>query len=291
MRDGTALGAPDHIGTAPAIQHRRLIIATTLTDLTGKICWVTGAGSGIGRETALTLARSGATVVASDINGDGAREVAEACGPSAVAFDHDVTDEAGWQSCAEAIDQRFGHLDVLVNNAGIMVSRPFSEAPVDILRRQHQINVESVYIGMQVAEPLMRAAIAKGAVGASIINVASVYGMVAGAQFAAYSATKGAVRALSRAVAFEWAQSGIRVNCVLPGPVQTNLGADWEPPVDASGNPIPPDVALAGWAAMIPMKRLGLAGDIAPMIAFLASDGAAFVTGAEFVADGGYTAA
>lgn len=268
-----------------------MTIATRLIDLTGKICWVTGAGSGIGRETALTLARSGAIVVASDVNGDGARQVADACGPSALSFDHDVTDEAGWQNCAQAIDQRFGHIDVLVNNAGIMVSQPFSEAPVDILRRQQQINVESVYIGMQVVEPLMKVAIAKGAVGASIINVASVYGMVAGAQFAAYSATKGAVRALSRAVAFEWAQSGIRVNCVLPGPVQTNLGAQWEPPVDASGNPIPPEVALAAWAAMIPMKRLGKAGDIAPMIAFLASDGAAFVTGAEFVADGGYTAA
>ena len=252
---------------------------------------MTGAGSGIGRETALTLAKSGATVVASDINGDSAREVAEGCGISAVAFEHDVTDEAGWQNCAQAIEQRFGHLDVLVNNAGIMVSQAFSDAPVNILRRQHQTNVESVYIGMQVAEPLMKAAIVKGATGASIINVASVYGMVAGAQFAAYSATKGAVRALSRAVAFEWAQSGIRVNCVLPGPVQTNLGADWEAPVDASGNPIPPEVALAAWAAMIPMKRLGMAGDIAPMIAFLASDGAAFVTGAEFVADGGYTAA
>jgi len=262
-----------------------------LLDLTGKTCWVTGAASGIGRETALTLARHGASVIASDLNLGGARETVQECGGEALALAHDVADEAAWATCAGAVAERFGKLDALVNNAGIMMSRPFSEAPVDLLRRQNRINVESVYIGMQAAEPLMKAAIAKGAAGASIVNVASVYGMVAGAQFAAYSATKGAVRALSRAVAYEWAASGIRVNCVLPGPVQTNLGSDWEPPVGADGRPIAPEEALAAWASMIPMKRLGIAGDIAPMIAFLVSDAAAFVTGAEFVADGGYTAA
>jgi len=268
-----------------------MTITTPFLDLTGKIAWVTGAGSGIGRETALTLSRHGATVIASDINLDGVRATAESCGPQALALAHDVSDENAWATCVQAVEEKFGQLDVLVNNAGIMMSQPFSEAPVDVLRRQNRINVESVYIGMQSVEALMKAAIAKGAAGASIINLASVYGMVAGAQFAAYSATKGAVRSLSKAVAYEWAESGIRVNCVLPGPVQTNLGADWEPPVDAAGNPIAPEVALAAWASLIPMKRLGIASDIAPMIAFLASDAAAFVTGAEFVADGGYTAA
>ncbi|WP_334186108.1 SDR family NAD(P)-dependent oxidoreductase [Novosphingobium sp.] len=260
-------------------------------DLTGKIAWVTGAASGIGRETALTLARHGATVIAGDLDINGARATAETCGGDAVALAQDVSQEAAWAACAQVVGERFGRLDVLVNNAGIMMSRPFSDAPVEMLRRQNRINVESVYIGMQTAEPLMKAAIAKGASSASIVNVASIYGKVAGAQFAAYSATKGAVRALSKAVAYEWAASGIRVNCVLPGPVQTNLGSDWDPPRDAEGNAIAPEVALAAWASLIPMKRLGIAGDIAPMIAFLASDAAAFVTGAEFVADGGYTAA
>lgn len=261
-----------------------------LLDLSGKTCWVTGAASGIGRETALTLARHGAFVIASDLDLDGARDTAQACG-AALALAHDVSDEAAWVTCAAVVQERFGRLDVLVNNAGIMMSRPFSEAPVEMLRRQNRINVESVYIGMQTAEPLMNAAIAGGAAGTSIVNVASIYGKVAGAQFAAYSATKGAVRALSRAVAYEWAKTGIRVNCVLPGPVQTNLGTDWDPPLDAEGNPLAPEVALAAWAAMVPMQRLGAAADIASMIAFLASDGAAFVTGAEFTADGGYTAA
>jgi NAD(P)-dependent dehydrogenase (short-subunit alcohol dehydrogenase family) len=102
---------------------------------------------------------------------------------------------------------------VLVNNAGVMMTAPFAQAPLDHLRRQYSINVESVFIGMQTAFPLMQDTIAKGAAGASIINISSVYGMVAGAAFAAYSASKGAVRALSRAAALEWAKTGVRVNC------------------------------------------------------------------------------
>lgn len=263
-----------------------------LFQLDGKVAWVTGAGSGIGRTAALTLADQGAALVVSDINPVGLAETASLLGDRPhLMLAHDVTSQEQWTDGAARIGERFDRLDILVNNAGIMVSRPFELAPLELLQRQQRINVDSVYIGMQTALPLMRQAMAAGAAGASIINIASVYGMVAGAQFAAYSASKGAVRALSRAVAFELAKTGIRVNCVLPGPVQTNLGADWEPPKGPDGAPIPPDVALAAWAAMIPMGRLGQAQDIAPLIAFLASDNAAFITGAEFVADGGYTVA
>lgn len=263
-----------------------------MSNLDGKIAWVTGAGSGIGRAIAITLAERGAHVVLGDINPAGLEDTATLCGGAqTLSLTQDVTSEEAWAQGLAAIEERFGRLDILVNNAGIMMAEPFERSPVETLRRQQRINVESVYIGMQTALPLMRRTIADGAKGTSIINIASVYGMVAGAQFAAYSATKGAVRSLSRAVAYELAKTGIRVNCVLPGPVQTNLGADWEAPRDAAGAPIPPDVALAAWASMIPMGRLGQAQDVAPLVAFLAGDDVAFITGAEFVADGGYTAA
>lgn len=255
--------------------------------LAGKLALVTGAGSGIGRATALQMAELGATLIVTDLNADTAAETAAMIGGATSAHAHDVAKAEDWARIYAAIG---GTLDILVNNAGVMMAKPFGDAPIANLHRQQAINVDSLYLGMQGALPLMRAAVAAGGETASIVNISSVYGMVGGAQFAAYSATKGAVRGLSRAVAVELAKEGIRVNTVLPGPVATNLGADWDAPTDADGNPIPPEAALAAWASLIPMGRLGEARDIAPLIAFLASDAARFITGAEFVADGGYTA-
>lgn len=259
--------------------------------LSGKVAIVTGAASGIGLETARLFAALGADLVLTDIDEAGLATAAGAVGGNVRIQRHDVTSEADWSRVYAFIAQECGRLDVLVNNAGIMVARPFVEAGIEVLRRQLQVNVESVYLGMQGAVPLMRQAITGGARNAAIVNVASIYGKVAGSAFAAYSATKGAVRALSKAVAIELAQTGIRVNAVLPGPVATNLSATWDPPRDALGNVLSAEEALAQWARLIPMGRLGMTEDIAPLIAFLASDAAGFITGSEFVADGGYTAA
>jgi len=264
---------------------------TQQQDLAGKLAWVTGAGSGIGRAVAVALAGAGAQLVLTDIDQAAAEACAALAGPQAIALPQDVSAQQDWQAVAATIAEDFGQLDILVNNAGVMLTAPLESAPLDHLRRQYAINVESVFIGMQTAYPLMRRALAAGGRDAAIVNISSVYGMVAGGSFAAYSASKGAVRGLSRAAALEWAQSGIRVNCVLPGPVQTNLGAHWDPPLDAAGQPLAPEAALAAWVALIPMGRLGQAQEIAPLVAFLASEAAAFITGAEFVADGGYTAA
>ena len=252
--------------------------------LDGKIALVTGAASGIGHDIARSFATLGAIVEASDLNEEGLKGAAGDFGPDVALHRHDVGDEADWQRVMDDIRSRHGRLDVLVNCAGIMLSRNFVDAPVAWLHRQQRVNVDSVYIGMHAAIPLMKAG------GGSIINIASVYGKVGGERYAAYSATKGAVRALSKAVAAELAASGVRVNCVLPGPVATNLGASWDPPTDAEGRPLSPEEALASWTRLIPLGRLGQATDIAPLVAYLASDLSAFVTGAEFVADGGYTA-
>lgn len=263
---------------------------SAILNLDGKIAVITGAASGIGRQTATLFHSLGARLLLTDIDSAGLAAFAAQLGDDVLTATHDVTSEPGWTAVFGQVDAEFGQLDILVNNAGIMMSKPFAEAGIDVLRRQMQINVEGVYMGMQGALPLLRASIARGAGTTAIVNISSVYGKVGGAQFAAYSATKGAVRALTKAVAIELADSGIRVNSVLPGPVATNLGAKWDAPTDEAGVPLSPEAALATWTRLIPMGRLGDANDIAPLIAFLASDAAAFVTGSEFIVDGGYTA-
>ena len=262
---------------------------TSLFNLNGKVAIVTGAASGIGQETARLFHALGARLIVTDIDEAGLKTAAAAW-EGAATHRHDVSSEADWAAVFAAVARDYSQIDILVNNAGIMMAKPFADAGIDILRRQMSINVESVYLGMQGALPLMRAALAKGATTTSIVNISSIYGKVAGAEYAAYSATKGAVRALSKAVATEMALSGIRVNTVMPGPIATNLSATWDPPRDADGNIIPPEEALAAWARMIPMGRLGGTADIASLVAFLASDAASFITGSEFIADGGYTA-
>jgi NAD(P)-dependent dehydrogenase (short-subunit alcohol dehydrogenase family) len=260
-------------------------------DLTGRVAIVTGAASGIGRETANLLAGLGVQVVATDIDLAGVEQtVAAIAGGAATALRHDVTSEVDWAAVFAHVSARIGRLDILVNNAGVMMSAPFEAAPIEHLRRQQRINVESVFMGMQGAIPLMRAAIAAHGAAPSIINVSSIYGQVAGAHFAAYSASKGAVKMLTKAVANELAPSGIRVNSIHPGPTATNLGASWDPPRDAQGQLIAPQTVLANWLRLIPAGRMGAVGDIAPVIAFLASDAAGYITGAELVIDGGYTA-
>ncbi|MCC6920443.1 MAG: glucose 1-dehydrogenase [Alphaproteobacteria bacterium] len=259
-------------------------------DLSGKVALVTGSGSGIGQQTAHTLAGLGAQVFATDINHEGAAATAAAVGGTATALGHDVTAPEDWARVVARVQDRAGRLDILVNNAGIMVNRPFLETTLAEYRHQQAVNVESVFLGMQAALPLMLMTASTHNVSPSIINISSVYGQVAGATFSAYSASKGAVRLLSKAVAYEFARTGVRVNSIHPGPTATNLGAGWEPPRDAAGNPLSPEEAAAVWLNLIPNGRFGMPTDIAAAIAFLASDASAYMTGSELTIDGGYTA-
>lgn len=258
-----------------------------MIDLKGKIALVTGAASGIGLEVSSLFIGLGATVYMADRDEDGVRDAASRLGGRAMCLD--VTSESEWQEACKAIEDECGKLDILVNNAGIMLSCPFAKAGIDVLRRQNAVNVEGVYLGMHTALPLLLKAADGGQ--ASVVNVSSIYGKVGGREYAAYSATKGAVRALSKAVAIELAAKRVRVNCVMPGPVATNLSAEWDAPRDDAGRLLTAEEALAAWTSLIPAGRLAMASDIAPLIAFLASDAAGFVTGSEYIIDGGYTAA
>lgn len=255
-------------------------------DIAGRIAIVTGAGSGIGKASALMLDAMGAIVIATDLNEATAAETAANFSAGGMPLAHDVTSPDDWEHVVETVGTRFGHLNILVNNAGIMINRAFDDMTLDVLHRQMRVNVDSVFLGMKTAMPLLTAAAGK----ASIINISSIYGQVAGAKFSAYSASKGAVLMMTKAVANEYATRGVRANSVHPGPTQTNLSADWEPVRGPDGELIPVEVAMAAWVNVIPMRRFGAADDIASMIAFLASDASSYVTGAELVVDGGYTA-
>lgn len=261
-----------------------------IINLAGRVAIVTGAASGIGKATANLLADLGARVIATDLNVEGIDQSnGDTQRGEIIGLRHDVTSADDWTAVFAAAE-RLGRLDVLVNNAGIMLDSRFETAPIDELRLQYRINVEGPFLGMQGAIPLMRKAVAEHGAAPAIINVSSIYGLVAGARYAAYSATKGALRMLSKAVANEVAASGIRVNSIHPGPTATNLSVNHEPAQDDSGNPLPLDQVLAHWLRLIPLGRPGFVDDIAPVIAFLASDGARYITGAEIAIDGGYTA-
>lgn len=263
----------------------------SLFDLTGRVALVTGAGSGIGRATCEVLASLGARIVGTDIDGEAAAlTIAALAGDGHLGIAHDVTSEADWQRVRATVEQRCARLDVLVNNAGIMLARAFMDAPLEDLRAQYRINVEGPFIGMQAFIPLLRATAEAHGTKPSIVNISSVYGQVAGDRYAAYSASKGAIAMLSRAVGHELAASGIRVNSVHPGPCATNLGAKHEPMRDAAGNPLSFEHVMAYWLQKMPIGRMGQATDIAPVVAFLACDASIFVTGAQIVADGGYSA-
>lgn len=259
-------------------------------NLNDKVVVVTGAASGIGRAIAVALVDAGAKVIATDINKQGIAEFAASCPDRIIGLQHDVTQEEGWNSVKKYVEDNYGHLDVLVNNAGIMVEAEFAQTSTPTLQRQLKINVESVYIGTRQLLPLLTQATHKNK-DASVINISSIYGIVSGLKYSAYTASKGAIIALSKALSFELASAHIRVNTVLPGPVgNTLLAKDWEPPKNAQGELLTEDEIMAYWRSMIPLGRLGEVKDISNIVLFLASQRSSFITGADFVVDGGYTA-
>lgn len=249
--------------------------------VSGKAAVVTGGASGIGKEACLLLAKEGAKVAVLDMDAAGS-SVAEEISRSgeAVFFKLDVTDEAAVKEALAEVKKRFGRLDILVNNAGITgVRKPTHEITGQEWDHVMDVNVKGVFHCTKHAVPHM---LSSG--GGSIINIASVIGLVAYAAAPPYVASKAAVRLMSKADALVYAKDGIRVNAIVPGYVWTPL---IENALKSKG-----DVASgrAALEVLHPVGRLGEPLDIAYGILYLASDESRFVTGSDLVIDGGYTA-
>jgi len=254
----------------------------------GKVALVTGAASGIGRACAERLAGEGAVVVATDIDdAQGQQTVATVtgCGGSAHYLHQDVTDESAWEALVQTIRRDHGGLHILVNNAGIGIGGSILEMTLADWRRQQAINLDAVFLGMKHCIPLIR-----DSQGGSVINMSSVAGLKGSANLAAYCATKGGVRLLTKGVALECAAQRwpVRVNSVHPGVIDTPIWTKVNPEFFRAGENAVDVEAMA--AAGVPMGIAGKPADIANGVLFLASDESSYMTGTELVIDGGLTA-
>lgn len=243
----------------------------------GKVALVTGGGSGLGAEDCRLLAREGARVLVCDINEQAARKVSEDIGEAAHAFAHDVSSEEGWKAAIAEVEQRFGGLNVLVNNAGIVVVADPEETTLEQWRKVQSVMSEGVFLGCKYAIPLM----ARSG-GGSIINMSSTASHLGYPPFFAYSAAKGAVRSLTKSVAMHCQQKGygIRCNSVHPASIETPMIQG------AMGRPGQEQEVPEG---VLPPGSIGHPRDVANLVLYLASDESRFVTGAEFLIDNGLT--
>lgn len=246
----------------------------------GKVALVTGAGSsgGLGQATARRLAEEGAHVYLTDIDGDGAAARAAEIGHGSIGLAHDATSEAGWQAVLDRIAQDHARLDVLVNNAGVAILHLIEDMTLERFERQMTVNMTSGFLGMRLGVEAMR----RAGNGGSIVNISSVGGIIGLARTHAYGASKAGLRLFGKALAIETAADGIRVNSVHPGMIRTQMTAPLAAP-----DPVEQQRRVS---SVVPLGRMGEPEDIANCVLFLASDEARYVTGAEFVVDGGMTA-
>jgi NAD(P)-dependent dehydrogenase (short-subunit alcohol dehydrogenase family) len=247
----------------------------------GKTAIVTGGAQGIGRATALRLAREGAAVLIADRDAPAAHALAAGIaswGGNAYAVVADVADEADAARIAAEAVSRYGGVDVLINNAGIQSPGSVESTPLEAWNAILAVNLTGAYLVSRFVLPELRR---RG--GGAIVNVASLHGLLTEPGWAAYAASKGGVIALTRSMALDYAAEGIRVNCVCPGAVDTSLLRA----TAALENRQHPETVLKQWAAEQPIGRLGTPEEIAELITFLAGPRASFITGSAYTIDGG----
>ena len=238
----------------------------------GKVCIITGAASGIGREDALLLAREGAKVVLTDLNEEAGRQAAAEIGANALFIRHDIASESDWQHVVKTTIEHFGRLDVLFNNAAILALGSIEDTTLELWQKVQKINGDGYFLGCKYAIQAM-----KESGGGSIINMSSVAALGAMPMFCAYSASKGAVAAMTRSIALHCKQQGYRIRCnsVHPDGVNTPMTQAL-----AGGQPIPQEALDQD-----PMNRMAAPRDIANVVLFLATDESRFVNGAEIRVD------
>jgi 3alpha(or 20beta)-hydroxysteroid dehydrogenase len=245
--------------------------------LDGKVAIITGAARGQGEAEARLFAEEGARVVLGDVLDDLGKAVAESIGEAAVYLNHDVRREEDWSRVAATAIERFGRIDILINNAGILRFAPIAEIELDDYLQVIHVNQVGCLLGMKAVIPAMR-----DAGGGSIVNISSTAGLTGTAGLVAYGSSKWAIRGMTKVAALELGPLGIRVNSIHPGGVDTAMGRG-----DTKGFE---NVDTGGIYAGLPLGRIGQPLEVARMALFLPSDESSYCTGTEFTIDGGMTA-
>jgi len=240
--------------------------------LEGKVAIITGAARGMGAAHARRFVAEGAKVVLTDLNVEEGTALANELGENALFVEQNVTSADEWTNVVAQAEKAFGPVNVLVNNAGISVSKSLLQMTEEEYRRIVDINQVSVFLGLKTVVPSMQKA-----GGGSIVNISSINGIVGGA--VGYTDTKFAVRGMTKAAAMECSHYGIRVNSVHPGVIET--------PMVTQGDAVE---AIKEFAKHIPLKRMAQPEEVTNLVLFLASDESSYSTGSEFIVDGGLTA-
>jgi NAD(P)-dependent dehydrogenase (short-subunit alcohol dehydrogenase family) len=263
--------------------------------LDGKVALISGAARGIGAEAARLMIEAGARVAIGDVLDERGRDTVralEGSGGEAMYIHLDVAREEDWTAAIVAVTGRFGGLDILVNNAGVFLGMSIEEATLADWHRLCGVNLTGVFLGTKLALPALRHSARRSQHVSAIVNLSSVAGLVGSSNDPLYSMTKGGVTLFTKSAALEFARKGygIRVNSIHPGTTETDMG-DQVLAIRARNlgtNDLEPARQQA--LTRIPIGRMGTVTDIAKGIIFLASDDAAFMTGASLVVDGGITA-